>query len=334
MMKALFGFISFCSFIFILSCQSDPEQVDVFIQNQKNGKGVNILGYDPIWNSFDEARFQEKHFKIIREAGFHTVRINLHPFRHMDSTTFELRSHWWKVLDWAVENALANDLNVILDMHEYDAMAHNPEGRKPMWLAFWKQLARHSQNNPENVFFELLNEPFGDLTDELWNQYLAEGLALVRETNPLRTVIIGPGDWNSIDHLDSLVLQENDRNIIVAIHYYSPDGFTFQGAAWADRADSSGIKWLGTEEEKQVIIEDFGKAQTWSEKNKRPLFLGEFGVSDTAEIDSRTRYLSFIVGTAEDLGWSWAYWQYDDDFIIYDIENDCWIEPVLNAIIH
>jgi endoglucanase len=334
MMKALFGFISFCSFIFILSCQSDPEQVDVFIQHQKIGKGVNILGYDPIWNSFDEARFQEKHFMIIREAGFHTVRINLHPFRHMDSTTFELRSHWWKVLDWTVENALANDLNVILDMHEYDAMAHNPEGRKPMWLAFWKQLARHSQNNPENVFFELLNEPFGDLTDELWNQYLTEGLELIRETNPSRTVIIGPGDWNSIGHLDSLVLPEHDRNIIVAIHYYSPDSFTFQGMAWANRADSRGIQWLGTEEEKQVIIEDFRTAQTWSEKNKRPLFLDEFGVSDSAEIDSRTRYLSFIVGTAEDLGWSWAYWQYDDDFIIYDIENDCWIEPVLNAIIH
>jgi endoglucanase len=334
MMKALFGFISICSFIFMLSCQSDSEQVDVYIQNQKIGEGVNILGYDPIWNSFDKARFKKKHFKIIRDAGFHTVRINLHPFRHMDSTTFELRSHWWKVLDWAVENALANDLNVILDMHEYDAMAHNPEGRKPMWLAFWKQLARHSQNYPENVLFELLNEPYGDFTDELWNQYLAEGLALVRETNPSRTVIIGPGDYNSIGHLDSLVLPEHDRNIIVAIHYYSPDGFTFQGAAWADRADSLGIKWLGTEEEKQVIIEDFRTAQTWSEKNKRPLFLDEFGVSDSAEIDSRTRYLSFIVGTAEDLGWSWAYWQYDDDFIIYDIENDCWIEPVLNAIIH
>ena len=145
----------------------------------------------------------------------------------------------------------------------------------------------------KELFFELLNEPFGDFTDELWNQYLTEGLELIRETNPSRTVIIGPGGWNSISHLDSLILPENDRNIIVAIHYYSPESFTFQGAAWADRSDSRGIQWLGTEEEKQVVIEDFEKAQNWSEKNNRPIFLGEFGVYDTAEIDSRTRYLSF-----------------------------------------
>lgn len=333
-MKTLFSFLSFCSFIFILSCQPDSRQADAFVQNENLGRGVNIIGYDAIWNSFEEARFQEKHFKLIKEAGFKTVRINLHPFRHMDSTTFEIRDHWWKVLDWAVENALANDLMVILDMHEFHAMAYNPEGRKPMWLAFWKQVAGHFQNSSENVLFELLNEPFGDLTDELWNQYLLEGLTLVRETNPTRTVIIGPGNWNQIDHLDNLVLPENDRNIIVTIHYYSPMRFTHQGAPWANRADSLGVKWHGTEEEKQAILDDFNKAQAWSKEHKRPLFLGEFGVYDKAEMDSRTRYLSFIVNTMEDLGWSWAYWQYDSDFIIYDIDNDHWIEPVLHALIH
>jgi endoglucanase len=333
MMKTLFVCFSFCSFIFILSCQSGPGQVDAFVRNQKLGKGVNIIGYDAIWDSFEHARFKEKHFKLIKEAGFNTVRINLHPFRHMDSTTFEIKGHWWKVLDWAVKNALVNDLMVILDMHEFHAMAHNPKGRKPMWLAFWKQIAGRFQNSSENVLFELLNEPFGELTDELWNQYLVEGLAVVRQTNPTRTVIIGPGRWNQIGHLDSLVLPENDRNIIVTIHYYSPMRFTHQGAPWANRADSLGVKWLGTEEEKQAILDDFGKAQIWSKKHKRPLFMGEFGVFDKAEMDSRTRYLSFVVDTMEGLGWSWAYWQFDKDFIVYDIDNDYWIEPVLNALI-
>ncbi|KPK80725.1 MAG: hypothetical protein AMS27_16240, partial [Bacteroides sp. SM23_62_1] len=289
---------------------------------------------DAIWNSFEQARFKEKHFQLIKEAGFNTVRINLHPFRYMDSTTFEIKDHWWKVLDWAVENALANDLMIILDMHEFHALADNPEGRKPMWLAFWKQVAAHFQNSSEDVLFELLNEPFGNLTDELWNQYLSEGLALVRETNPLRTVIIGPGNWNQISHLDNLVLPENDRNIIVTIHYYSPMRFTHQGAPWAGRTDSLGVKWNGTEEEKQAIIDDFDKARAWSKEHQRPLFLGEFGVYDKAEMDSRTRYLSFIVDTMEGLGWSWAYWQYDSDFIVYDIDSDHWIDPVLNALIH
>lgn len=332
-MKTLFGFFSFCLFIIMLSCQSGPKQVNPFVQNQKLGRGVNIIGYDAIWNSFEQARFKERHFRLIKEAGFNTVRINLHPFCHMDSTTFEIRDHWWEVLDWAVGNALANDLMVILDMHEFHAMSHNPEGRKAMWLAFWKQVAERFQNSSENMLFELLNEPFGNLTDELWNQYLLEGLAVVRKTNPTRTVIIGPTHFNQISRLDSLVLPEDDRNIIVTIHYYSPMRFTHQGAPWVGRTDSLGVQWLGTEDEKQAILDDFGKAQTWSKKHKRPLFLGEFGVYDKADMDSRTRYLSFIINTIESFGWSWAYWQFDSDFIVYDIDNDHWIEPVLNTLI-
>jgi len=316
----------------MVSCQSGSKAVNAFEQNEKLGRGVNILGYDPIWESFEKARFKEHHFKLIHEAGFNTVRINLHPFRYMNPTTSELREDWWKVLDWAVENALANDLMVILDMHEYYAMADDPVGRKDMWLAFWKQVAEHFQNSSENVLFELLNEPNGKLTSELWNEFLSEGLAIVRESNPRRTVILGPAQYNQINQLDSLILPEKDRNIIVTIHYYSPMDFTHQGASWAGRADLRDVHWLGTDEEKQAILDDFAKAQNWSKKHNRPLFLGEFGVYDKADMESRTKYLSFVTSTVENLGWSWAYWQFDSDFILYDIDNERWVEPVLKAL--
>ncbi|MBP7886865.1 MAG: glycoside hydrolase family 5 protein [Candidatus Marinimicrobia bacterium] len=319
--------------IFMVSCQSGSKAVDAFEQNEKLGRGVNILGYDPIWDSFEKARFKAHHFKLIREAGFNTVRINLHPFRHMDSTTFELREHWWKVLDWAVENALANGLMIILDMHEYYAMADDPVARKDMWLTFWKQVAERYQDSSDDVLFELLNEPNGKLNSELWNDFLLEGLAVVRNSNPHRTVIIGPAQYNQINQLDSLILPEKDRNIIVTIHYYSPMAFTHQGASWAGRTDSLGVQWLGTAEEKQAIMDDFAKAQNWSKKHNRPLFLGEFGVYDKADMESRTKYLSFVTRTVENLGWSWAYWQFDSDFILYDIDNEHWIEPVLKALI-
>ena len=58
--------------------------VDAFEQNKKLGRGVNILGYDPIWRSQDKARFQAKYFQLLKEAGFTSVRINLQPFRLME----------------------------------------------------------------------------------------------------------------------------------------------------------------------------------------------------------------------------------------------------------
>jgi len=63
--------------------------------------------------------------------------------------------------------------------------------------------------------------------------------------------------------------------------------FTHQGAIWAGRKDKVGVEWRGTDEEKQAIAKDFEKAQAWSERNERPLFLGELGVYDKADIASR-----------------------------------------------
>ena len=28
-----------------------------------------------------------------------------------------------------------------------------------------------------------------------------------------------------------------------------------------------------------------------------------------------------------------GYWQFDSDFIVYNIDQDCWVEPILNALI-
>ena len=52
------------------------EAVDAFAQVQRMGRGVNIIGYDPIWDDLEKARFQKKHFEVIRQGGFQTVRIN------------------------------------------------------------------------------------------------------------------------------------------------------------------------------------------------------------------------------------------------------------------
>ncbi len=318
----------------LISCASTPEQPDVFTQNKRMTRGVNIIGYDPIWNSFEKARFKADHFRIIKEGGFSTVRINLHPFRHMDvDNNYKLPQSWFDVLDWAVENALANDLLVIIDFHEYNAMADDPEGKKEIFLSFWRQVAPRYKDMPANVLFEILNEPNRQLTPELWNKFLAEALAIIRETNPTRTVVIGPGFWNQIAHLDELQLPEDDRNIIVTIHYYSPHHFTHQGAPWSTGSDEwLGTTW-GTEEEKAAVRADFQKAKDWSGAHNRPILLGEFGAYERADMDSRVKYTSFISRTAEEFGWSWAAWQFDSDFIVYDIDNGSWNEPLYRALI-
>ena len=314
--------------------QAQPNSVDVFPQDQRLGRGVNILGYDPIWRSRDRARFKERYFRMLKEAGFNSVRINLAPFRQMNATNnWVVGSSWFQVLDWAVARAQQQGLAVILDLHEYGAMGNDPQGNKAKFLAFWQQLSAHCQNAPSSVFFEVLNEPSRKLTPELWNQYLREGLAVIRQKNPTRTVIAGPAFWNSIDHLPQLELPENDRHLIVTVHYYKPMEFTHQGAAWTNQRDKLGVDWLGSPPELAVIDHDFDKAAAWAKEHNRPLFLGEFGAYDKGPMESRARYTAAVARAAEKRGWSWAYWQFDSDFILYDIPKDSWVEPIRRALI-
>jgi endoglucanase len=45
------------------------------------------------------------------------------------------------------------------------------------------------------------------------------------------------------------------------------------------------------------------------------------------------RYTDFVARAAEKFGWSWAYWQFDSDFIVYNINEDHWVEPIRDALL-
>jgi endoglucanase len=194
-------------------------------------------------------------------------------------------------------------------------------------------LAPRYQDAPDTVIFELLNEPNKGITPALWNAMLLEPHNIIRQTNPDRTLIIGPAFWNGIDYLDELALPEDDRHIIVTVHYYHPMAFTHQGAHWSEYVDQAGVTWEGTAEETALVRDELGGVQAWAEANARPIYLGEFGAYDKGDMASRVRYTSYVAREAERLGWSWGYWQFDSDFIVYDIDADRWVAPILKALI-
>lgn len=319
--------------LFSIQCKLSAQSISAKEQCAKMARGVNIIGYDSmLWIDYAKGRFKEDYFKKIKEAGFSTIRVNLFAFSGMDST-YTLNPKWLETLDWTVKKGLEAKLMVILDMHEYNAMADDPIAKKEMFMSVWKQLAPRYKDQPDDVVFELLNEPNQKLSVELWNQYLADAIKLVRKTNPNRTLIIGPGNWNGIESLPTLVLPKEDKNIIVTVHFYHPMPFTHQGAYWAkDYKDLSGVKWEGTKEDKELIETKLKVAADWSKANDRPIFLGEFGAYDKGDMESRAKYTACVARTAEKFGFSWAYWQFDSDFIVYNIEKESWVMPILNAL--
>lgn len=304
-----------------------------FKQNKRLGRGVNIIGYDPIWKDSSKARMQESHFKMIKEAGFSNVRIVISPFKFsLNDATFQIDPKFFKTLDWAIKTALKYRLMAIVDFHEHGAMGKNPIENKPKLLAMWQQISEHCKNYSNNVLFEICNEP--NMKPEIWNSIHTEALQILRKSNPKRTIIIGTINGNQIKHLKDLSLPEEDRNLIVAIHYYSPIQFTHQGAPWSVKNKNlSGIQWSQSIAQEDSVKADFDIAEQWATQNKRPLTLGEFGAYEKADLASRVRWTNYISRQAELRKWSWSYWQFDSDFILYNMEKAEWVDPIKQALI-
>ena len=294
-------------------------------------RGVNIVGYDPLWRDASKARFKTKHFKIIKDAGFNQVRIVLGAFRFMNSQN-ELPASWFATLDGLVQDALAQDLTVILDEHDFGLCGRDIEACRPRLMAFWRQVGEHYKNASNKVVFEILNEP-NQAANDSWNNMLVEALTIIRQTNPRRNVIIGPAFWNNISWLDKLELPEKDRHIIVTVHYYLPMRFTHQGARWTpEYATLSDVTW-GTPEDLATLDKDLDTVQAWAKQHERPILLGEFGAYDKAPMESRVKYTAAVARAAEARGWAWSYWQFDSDFVAYFIDKDEWNVPIRDALI-
>lgn len=158
------------------------------------GRGINLGNALEAPHEGDRGlRIEAGYFKLIAEAGFDTVRLPIKWSAHASQKApYTVSRAFLARVDEILAQALAQDLNVILDFHHYDQMATAPEAHAARWVGIWRQLAEHYREAPKEVYFDLLNEPNSTLTDALWNAYLARAVTFVRTSNPTRKLIIGP----------------------------------------------------------------------------------------------------------------------------------------------
>ncbi|MEO8453904.1 MAG: glycoside hydrolase family 5 protein [Sphingomicrobium sp.] len=311
-----------------------PPQPSLHASDQPFRRGVNVLGYDPYWGNTGERRFEWRHFAEIRKAGFDFVRVPLMAFRHMDAQN-RLDPVWLAKLDDVVREGRKARLGIILDEHDFNPCSEDVAMCRVKLSAFWQQVAPRYANAPRSVAFELLNEPHDKLDAAAWNALFADLLGIVRQSNPTRIVVVGPTSWNSFRELPGLKLPA-DPNLLVTFHYYDPFHFTHQGATWAGEEVKHlhGITW-GTDADRATIASDFGQVAAWSKANDRPILLGEFGAFDKSgtPIELRAAWTAAIRGEAERRGFGWGYWQFEGDFVVWDMPNQRWVEPIRKALI-
>ncbi len=205
-------------------------QDDIYAANKKLGRGINIgnaleAPNEGEWGVTLKAEF----FQEIKKAGLTTVRLPINWAAHAEAEApYTISPKFAERVDWAVDQALANQLNIIVNVHHYGKMDADPDKHLPRLIGLWDQISLRYKDRPARVIFELLNEPHDKLIDGKWNAAIPALLKAVRKLNPVRPVIVGPAQWNAIWALDKLELPKDDRHLILTVHFYDPFQFTHQ----------------------------------------------------------------------------------------------------------
>ncbi|HEY5957813.1 MAG TPA: glycoside hydrolase family 5 protein [Polyangiaceae bacterium] len=336
-----------------------PGQLNVFEQNRALGRGINIGNCldAPAEGSWGVTLHQYM-FEVIARSGFDSIRLPIKWSNHAKATApYEISTGFFERVDWAIAHALTRGLKIIIDIHHFgntgeDGIYNLPEANHDKFVSLWRQIAEHYQNYPKELYFEVLNEP-RDKLEPLWNQYLAEAVQVIRESNPGRTLVAGGIWWNKWDALSRVTFP--DDNIIATFHYYNPYCFTLQdGQTWekACQRPNGDTKALSGGEASWPVIfpkvdpnpdatekaqrdkleQDLAAAAAWSASAKRPLYMGEFGVSQLSNAAARADYVASLARAAERNGITWAYWEFSSGMGAWNGAKMAWDPAMLDAL--
>ncbi len=306
-------------------------------------RGVNF------GNIFDAPRegdwglvMRDEFIEAAVSAGFASVRLPVRWSNHAAATApYAIDAAFMARVEATVDKLLARGLYVVLNMHHYrqldgDALDANEAAvdaavLDERFLLLWRQIAERFKDRSDRLVFELYNEPHGRQTASKWNALAARAMHVVRARNPQRIVMIGPVQWNSADALARLELP-NDANLIVTIHNYAPFDFTHQGAEWVSPTLPAGLACCSKNQETQMLA-PLDTARRWSEAQRYPIYLGEFGAYAKADMASRANYTRFMRDAAEARGLSWAYWEFAAGFGVYDPATHAFRAPLRDALL-
>uniref|UniRef100_A0A7C4RWK2 Glycoside hydrolase family 5 protein n=1 Tax=Fervidobacterium thailandense TaxID=1008305 RepID=A0A7C4RWK2_9BACT len=328
--------ISFSALIMMLlssvSCEREKFENMAFEFNKAIGKGINMgnaleAPFEGAWGVIIE----DEYFKIIKERGFSSVRIPIRWSAHVsEKPSHTIDEKFFQRVKHVVDKALENGLVVIINTHHFEELYQDPDEYGDVLVSIWQQISERFKSYPEQLYFEIYNEPARNLTPSKWNELYPKVLKVIRKHNPTRPVIVDVASWAHYSAVQYLKLVK-DPYLIVSFHYYEPFNFTHQGAEWVSPSPPLGTKWLGTDAEVAEMRRHFRLVYEWAKKNNVPIFLGEFGAYGKADMESRVRWTMTVRQLAEEFDFCMAYWEFCAGFGLYDRIEHKWIEPLTTA---
>lgn len=246
-------------------------------------------------------------------------------------------SYIQRAVDWCGKHGL----NMIIDLHKapgfFFTHEHNPffeeESVRERFYKIWERLATAFGKYSDRVAFELLNEITDPSYCDPWNEYSNVAIKRIRAIAPDTYILVGQYWHNSVSTVKHIAPPADDK-IVFNFHCYEPMLFTHQGASWTKGMPRDlNMEYPATKEEYIRVSRESGfwssvnnmpldalspeffewlfeSAIAHAEKHNAPLYCGEYGVFDRADLESELRWYADIHAVFEKYGIGRAAWSY------------------------
>lgn len=349
-LKLLFSTL-FITLIIIMQspvAKSNPiplnERELAFKRARSLNNGVSVSWLEQYWNKdvLSINPIKKSDYELLKKLKITCIRLPV-AFEYFESTKIPVEKVFAHI-DEVLKQCRLYGIKLIIDYHYGKINDKNYLTETPKVINSWLLLTkRYIKESPNNLFFELYNEP-PHIDPKVWKDAAYNIATAIRKVDRKRTLIVGASNYNSIYEL-SRMERLKDENIIYTFHFYEPFLFTHQGADWVgDQVATTGIPFpyvaknfpnlnpavIGTWGESnyyqyrndgnvQSLKDKLQIVKNWSNKYYVPIICGEYGVyRKYTDEDSRCRYIKAMRKTLKALDIPGIHWDYSNNFSIFN----------------
>ncbi|KAF1709036.1 glycoside hydrolase family 5 protein [Pseudoxanthomonas sacheonensis] len=275
--------------------------------------GVNLAGAE--FNSSkkpgvlykDYTYPSESDYAYYASKGMNVIRLPFLWERLQPQANGALDSQQLSYLQTAVKRAKAQNLRVVLDVHNYaryyGSRIGTAETPVAVFADFWSRLAAEFKDD-DSVIFGLMNEPNG-IDAKSWADAAQAGLNAIRAAGANNLVLV-PGTAYSGAHSWNGAWYGGTSNGEALLVITDPaNRIAFEAHQYLD-ADYSGTS--GQCQSEQIGVQKLQGFTAWLREHHKAGFLGEFAAGSDpvcmAALESMLEYIE----TNADVWLGWTYW--------------------------